>query len=42
VGKIKNVINSILLSVVVTLCWRLLAERRGAVSNIFEREIKKI
>jgi hypothetical protein len=41
VGQLHNVINSILPSITVTLCWLVLAESKGEVSMAFVREILK-
>jgi hypothetical protein len=39
-GEFKNLINSLLPSTILTLCWRLLAESTE-VSNTFKRERNK-
>jgi hypothetical protein len=38
VGQFQNLINSLLTSINVTICWRILAESRREVSMAFVRE----
>jgi hypothetical protein len=41
VGQLPNIINSILPSIIVTICCRLVAESRGEVSMAFVTDVER-